>query len=62
MKTKTTLKAGYKNAAGGAGAELRPNHNQTLVRETTPCGVKTQTHLKAGGKRLNHNETMVRDA
>jgi hypothetical protein len=50
MKTRTNVKAGGKTY----------NHNETLVRDAKPTGVKVRTTIKAGGKRLNHNETLSR--
>ena len=36
------------------------NHNQALVRATTPAtSLKVKTHVKAGRVVVNHNETLV---
>ena len=68
MKTKTNLKAGAFDAFRNP--RPAPNHNQTLVRDAGPVGVRVQTTLKAGlfdvfrtpRPAPNHNQTLVREA
>ena len=51
MRVKTNIKAGG----------LRPNHNESLVRDGRLAkSLKVKTELKAGLIETNHNESLVR--